>query len=332
MRLKSFTAKTLQDAMTKVREALGPDAIIVNVSDNAAGGVRVMAAMEDRAHVGEPIVELEEKPPLAPPDQPFDGATLSAMLRYHGLPGQLATRIQTAASAIEALDLADGLAAGLETIVGFQGLGLENERPILLIGPPGAGKTLTTAKLAASTLNEGGKIRLINMDTVRAGAQAQIDHYARLMQLQVATAETPEELRVVLSQNANPGLTVIDTVGVNPYSLDDVQMLARTIKLNGVEPVFVLPAGIDPLEAAEMADIFASLGATRIVITKLDAARRYAGLLTAMYKGRLSLAALANGPYVAEGLVAPTPLELARLIIAKPDPARLAHLKKKAVP
>ncbi|MFZ5608725.1 MAG: GTPase [Pseudomonadota bacterium] len=332
MRLKSYTARTLKDAMDKVREEMGEEAIIVNVSDDGAGVVRVMAAAERRASQPEPLPELAPPAPAPVMAQPYDGETLSAMLRYHGIPSQLATRIQTAASAMDGGDLAQGLACGLETIIGFAALGARHERPLLLIGPPGAGKTLTAAKLAADAIIAGQIPRLLTMDTVRAGGLAQLDHYAQLMRLSVGTASTPEELRSVLGQAAPAALTLIDTVGVNPYSIDDVQLLARVVKLTGAEPVVVLPAGVDALEAAEMADIFSSLGARRMVATRLDAARRYAGLITAMYKGRLALAALATGPYVADSLLPPTPLALARLIIAKPDPARLRGLKKKAMP
>ena len=170
------------------------------------------------------------------------------------------------------------------------------------------------------------------MDTIRAGAQAQLEHYGRLMKLRVSTAETPEELQEKVGHDTtSDGLTLIDTVGVNPYSLQDAQMLAHIMKLSNAEPVLVLPAGLDCVEAAELASIFKSLGTSRLIITRVDATKRYASLLTAMYKGRLSLAALASGPYVADGLLSPNPQELARLIIAKPDPARLKTLKKAKV-
>ena len=45
--------------------------------------------------------------------------------------------------------------------------------------------------------------------------------------------------------------------------------------------VAVLPAGGDALETADIAAAFASLGATRMIATRLDIARRYGGLLAA---------------------------------------------------
>ena len=45
MRLKSFTAKTMKEAMQMVRDELGENAVIVATREES-GGVRVTAALE----------------------------------------------------------------------------------------------------------------------------------------------------------------------------------------------------------------------------------------------------------------------------------------------
>ena len=53
MRLKSFTAKSMRDAMQMVREALGEDAIIVATrEENGGSSVRVTAAVEKEMDAG----------------------------------------------------------------------------------------------------------------------------------------------------------------------------------------------------------------------------------------------------------------------------------------
>src|SRR5437868_4391609 len=47
MRLRSFHGDSLNDAMGQVREALGPNAVIVATRDDEQGGVRVTAALDD---------------------------------------------------------------------------------------------------------------------------------------------------------------------------------------------------------------------------------------------------------------------------------------------
>ena len=47
MRLRNFTAPSMQEAMARVRQELGADAIIVSTDDTTAGEVRVTAAVEE---------------------------------------------------------------------------------------------------------------------------------------------------------------------------------------------------------------------------------------------------------------------------------------------
>src|SRR5260221_5510330 len=47
MRLRNFTAPTMQEAMARVHQELGGDAIIVSTDDTVAGDVRVTAAVDE---------------------------------------------------------------------------------------------------------------------------------------------------------------------------------------------------------------------------------------------------------------------------------------------
>jgi flagellar biosynthesis GTPase FlhF len=49
MRLKSFQAKSMSEAMRQIKETLGDDAIIVSTKEEAGGWVRVTAAVEQAA-------------------------------------------------------------------------------------------------------------------------------------------------------------------------------------------------------------------------------------------------------------------------------------------
>ncbi|HWK43261.1 MAG TPA: hypothetical protein VNT30_00970, partial [Stellaceae bacterium] len=48
MRLRTFTARTMADAMRKLREELGDDAILVS-TETGRGGVRLVAAVDEPA-------------------------------------------------------------------------------------------------------------------------------------------------------------------------------------------------------------------------------------------------------------------------------------------
>lgn len=322
MRLKVFTARTIALAMDRVRAELGEDAVIVTVDQGPKGGpVRVTAAVELRAPA--PPVEVTPPPPARAPS-PFDAAQLAAVLRYHTTPTPVATRLQTIAAGYSDDANDEALSRALAEVVPFLPLDLHSDRPILLAGLPGQGKTLTAARLAASARVQGRNCRVITLDSMAAGAMEQLRGFCAPLETSVLAADSPGALELLCRQ-AFDGQTIIDTAGLNPYALGDLETLAHAIKRVRAEPVWVLAAGADALEAAEMADIFASLGTRSMVATRLDAARRLGALLTAPIKSRIALAGFSASPFLSDPVEPATPLALARLMLDKPDPNHIAR-------
>lgn len=325
MRLKTFNAKTMKEVMTQVREEMGPDAIIVSIDQSTKiRGIRVTAAVEGTIHKPDngPANNITLKTLHNDEDpRPFDLAELTAVFSYHGLPFDLASRLQDAVTANVAESLNEALALGLEMVIRLSPLSVPQVAPIMLIGPPGAGKTVSCAKLAAEAMLNGHSVRLITCDTVKTGGVQQLRHLAEKMQLGVEVAKDEKALKRLMSKDIEADITIIDTAGTNPFEVEELQSLAHLVKTADAEPVVVMTAGLDPQEAGDIAEIFASMGAKRLLVTRLDAARRFASLLTAVRGGRLSLAALGQSPYVADGLQSPTYMTLARMLTHFPRPA-----------
>src|ERR1700722_11329219 len=93
MRLKSFHGPSLTDAMRQVREALGPEAIIVATRDDDMGGVRVTAAIDDpdpTRIVAPAAAELSEG------SEAVD--TIAESLARHQVPPNIAERLLATAT------------------------------------------------------------------------------------------------------------------------------------------------------------------------------------------------------------------------------------------
>ncbi|MBI4183108.1 MAG: hypothetical protein HY521_03805 [Proteobacteria bacterium] len=315
MRLKIFTAPTMAQAMAQVRRELGEDAIIVSSQRVPKGrGFRITAALESEGEAG-----------LAAPAGPGRGEAVDSIrqtLAYHGIAGDLAERLL---KTVEALDLADPvmpLAGAIEASFSFAPLPERlGERPFAFIGTPGSGKTTMVAKLAARAVIAGRPVRVITTDTIRAGAVAQLGAIARVLKLELGEAKTPADLTREVKALAAGTLTFIDTQAANPYDPETTAPLRSFIEAAEAEAVLVHPAGTEVRESAEVAEIFARLGATRLVATRVDAARRLGGLLAGADAAGLMFSEVSASAKIAGGLKPLSPLLLARLLFTGDLPA-----------
>ena len=180
---------------------------------------------------------------------------------------------------------------------------LDWARPLMLVGTPGAGKTLTAAKLATRLVQSGDKPMVITADADRAGAAEQLAAFTRILGLDLIIAENPVMLARVLASRKTGQKAMIDMAGFNPFEAEQRESLITHAVAAEAGLVWVMPAGLDAEDAAEMADIFAELGTRHLIPTKLDIARRFESVFRAAEAGRFILTDAGIGPGIAEGLV-----------------------------
>lgn len=325
MRVRTFKARTMPEAIALVRAELGDDAIII-ASEVGKRGVELRAAAEHPLRnaapdEGEDQFEAQLLRRLAQgraERAEIDAQAIADRLIYHRLPEQLAQELAESAAHQHAESEAAALARVLDGRYAFNPLPMSPRRPLLLIGLPGAGKTATAVKLAARALLGNEQALLVTADTKRSGGVAQLESFAALLKINVNVADGPAALRATVDQltRQSPGTTiVIDTPGANPFDEAEMGELIKLTKSVSAEPVLVFPAGLDPNDSAEIAKIFAQLGAKRMIATRLDTARRLGGLLLAASHAKLAFAHISQTPYVADGLEPLTSLKLARILL-----------------
>ncbi len=309
MRLRNFTANSLPEALRRVRDVLGPDAIILSSQPAEDGtGVRVTAALED-SPLEDLSLDAESGAAVS-----IDG--ISEALAYHRVPPGLLDRLVGAVAELTASDDALALGGALDRELTFAALPeAPTPRPLLLAGPPGAGKTATAAKLCARVRLAGGRASLIAMDTAKSGGLAQVAAFAEALGADLLKAPDIDALGDAVAACAPERFVVIDTAGVNPFDAEDMDRLALAIVAAKADPVVVLPAGGDTAESAELATAFAAAGARYLIATKIDAARRFGGILGAAQAGELALMAASAAPHISEALLPFDPMSLARLLL-----------------
>lgn len=326
MRLKSFQAATMAEAMRQVRAVLGDDAIIVATRADGSGGVRVTAAIEDETGPAAsaagrmpPGPRFGRAEPARTPEIDTADAVADALCR-HGTPAPIVDRLVSAVAALDIADPRRALGAALDALFDFEPLPEgPAPKPIMLVGPPGAGKTLTAAKLAARAILRGRSVGVLTTDTVRAGGIDQLQAFTRLLKLKLIAVEDAGALADALTVQRGVEQVIIDSAGRNPFDPDDMRDLGELLDGIDIEPVLVLPAGGDAYEAADIATAFRILGARRVLVTRLDMTRRLGSVLACAYESRLSFSDASLTPKVAEGLTPLTPAALARLIMPAAD-------------
>ena len=312
MRIRIFRAPSLAEAMAQVRDELGLDALILSTARDG-GLVEVTAALEPEDEP-EPLGSRLELPPAAAaPDlacaslAPGPGDPLAR----HNLPPALLSALRSASPE-----------AGCSRLFRFGRLPLDTDGPpLLLAGPPGAGKTLTVAKLATRLVMDGHRPLVITADEQRAGAVEQLAAFTRLLGLTLIAAGRPETLARALSRREARSPVLIDAPGLDLLDQPQDDLLAGLIAASGAHMAVVLPAGLDPLEAVDVAAAHAARGAGLLVATRLGRHARLGGVLAAAHAADLALTEAGTTADVADGLIALTPAVLAAQL-SQPHPVR----------
>jgi flagellar biosynthesis protein FlhF len=241
--------------------------------------------------------------------------------------GQKAPRADKAAARVRALGIEGPVAAALSRALRGKPVDAEVLREVLalsikaspwpvesqraliaVIGPSGVGKTTTAAQLAARARLEGRSVTLVACDRSRVGAIDQLARYAELMQVELATARTADELAHVLDESRTD-LVVVDTSG-RPPSPDGVETaLAGASKspravARARHVLLCVPASIRAIDAARVAKRYGPIAPTSLAITKLDETDAPSGLLHATWAAKLPISVLCFGQRVPEDIAA----------------------------
>lgn len=176
---------------------------------------------------------------------------------------------------------------------------------IALVGSTGVGKTTTIAKLAARFAHTHGKrsVALISTDNFRVGAQDQLQHFARLLEVPLLTAHSSEELTDSLKMLEDKRLVLIDTAGM---SQTDVRLSEQFHSLQHgspeVQPYLVLSANTQLAAVNATVKCFERVKLAGTIITKLDESASLGGILTASIRHQLPISYCGTGQKVPEDL------------------------------
>jgi flagellar biosynthesis protein FlhF len=335
MQIRRFEAANMQEALKQVKEALGPEALILSTRSirdprqPRRSLLEIVAAMDQ-----EPLPE--KRPPagsgrrLSRHPGPFqagpvwDNGRIQEALLASGLApdwvAPLLRELQAQAARAPqgpANRVQDHLFQKFSEGVAVIQPGAQGKRAFALVGPTGVGKTTTIAKLAAHfSLKEAKKVTLITVDTYRIGAVEQLRTYGRLLGLPLRVARQPEELRPWVEDLEEDELVLIDTAGSSPQNREMLQELRDFLT---VSPVIgshlVVSATTKESDLGRIIDRFGCLPLESYVCTKLDETEALIPLFNQLVPQGRPLSYLTSGQRVPEDLEPATKTRIAQLII-----------------
>lgn len=145
---------------------------------------------------------------------------------------------------------------------------------IALVGPTGAGKSTTAAKLALHPGAFGEKrVGLLTLDTYRVGAIEQMQSFAEIADIPLEVVYDEREAIGALKRLDRCDVVIVDTPGRGPRAVDDSARWQAVLKPLAPDEVhLVVPATMRTDIAMALRADYAACGPTHLLISKADEA------------------------------------------------------------
>ena len=323
MQIHRVRGDDLNAALLRARSTHGEDALVLGHELSPDGGVTLAVQRPPRGALAKQLTGGAGRADLGLRD-------LARRLVLHGCSPRFAREIALEVQASGARGTA-AIDAGAEAIgrrialAKLPKVGPKKGRAphvVAFVGPTGAGKTTTLAKLAVRLAQARRSVSIVSLDDGRVGALAELEAYGALLEVQVEAAGDAAELGAALARRRQSQVVLVDTAGQRPGDADEIQALAtalgraaRGLEGAALETYLVLSATTQSADHAAALRAFAPLRPTAGVATKLDETARPGGVLEALARAELGLAFLSASRDAAGALVRPSADQIADLLL-----------------
>lgn len=337
MRLEKFYAESMSEALLKIQEKLGSEAVIYSQTP-CGNGVEVVAGLLHQTNEDELLQNRDLHQPMEQKSHTFleqiasmDQNNLrNELIRIEkiNLFQQKLRNLKFSADFIE--QYSDNYAAACEkdAILSneiiikllFSNIPLleeeiiNSEKICALIGPTGIGKSTSLAKLAKRFVAKYGtnNLGIISTDFQRIITKNQFHYFGKLLNIDVKYARNSLELKESIYGFSDKKLTLIDTAGVSPH---DNKKLAELLEgpcneNKEISTYLVLPCNIQSEILNDVVSNFRMSHTRGCILTKKDESKTIAPCLSVVMQHQLPIAYWCDGQNISKDIHVPNKIKL----------------------
>ena len=189
---------------------------------------------------------------------------------------------------------------------------------VAMIGPTGVGKTTTIAKLAAACrFRDGLSVGLITTDSFRMAAVDQLRSYADILKVSLEVVIDPDEMSAAIERLADCDVILIDSAGRSRRDQERLGQLREFLAAaRPDETHLVLSTTSGERTMMRDANAFSSLGADRVVLTKLDESDGFGVVLNVIRRLGTRISFVTTGQEVPDDIEQGGADRIARMLLA----------------
>jgi flagellar biosynthesis protein FlhF len=349
MKISKFNGTDMRRVLKTIREEIGPDAVILD-TQQVGNGVEVTVAVDhDRRESSyapqptapAPAPAFESEPVILAPGVTDELQTLRRILETQvaqltwgdftrraplhteilrelseiGFTAPLATQViaQLPPSADLTQSRRHAIAVISQMIPTATETWLTQGACVAFLGPTGAGKTTTLAKLAVRwTLQHGAQdLALVSADTTRMGSHDVLHNLGQMLGASTFRLDDLADFGRLLPQLHKYKCVFIDTSGLSVKDpLLDAQLHSLTQCLPHIETTLVLAATTQAGAIQQTLLHYAKVRPRSCILTKLDEATSIGGILSNLIQHDLPITYTSEGQRIPEDLRPARALEL----------------------
>jgi flagellar biosynthesis protein FlhF len=191
---------------------------------------------------------------------------------------------------------------------------------ICLVGPTGAGKTTTIAKLASYyKLMESKRVVLITNDNYRIGAEAHLSTYAKILNIPFYSVYDKKDMRFRLNELQHYDMVFVDTTGRSSEDnegLNVTKNIIDEISDNELETMLILSASTKTEDLKNIFNKYRVFNLKKFIFSKLDETLTFGNLFNLKVESDIPIAYFTTGQQVPEDIEIAYPRRLAGKILS----------------